>query len=218
MILFTLTNKQARKGGLILALALSVALLVSVSRMDTREPESVSVEPETIAPTVTPTPTNIPSPTPTSIPAWIEGAERGYQESQENIEGFTSYFLELEPLGKYFITAYSPQETGSWTTASGIKLHRAKYEDRYTSPTTCAVDPKLHKIGKNGTKFYIEEFDRVFIAQDTGALIKGRKLDLAYTDLKSVKKFPTGKYQTYKVISVTKSTYSKDDVEEFYTW
>ena len=122
----------------------------------------------------------------------------------QDLSEYDSYLLELEPLGKYYITAYSPQETGSWITASGIKLHRASFENRYTEPTTCAVDPKLHKIGKNGVKFYIEEFDRVFIAQDTGRLIKGRKIDLAYTDLKSAKAFPTGKYQTYRVVSVTK--------------
>ena len=126
------------------------------------------------------------------------------EKEEQDLSEYDSYLLELEPLGKYFITAYSPQETGSWQTASGIKLHRATYENRYTEPTTCAVDPKLHKIGKNGVKFYIAEFDRVFIAQDTGSAVKGRHLDLAYTDLKSVKSFPTGKYQTYRVVNVFK--------------
>lgn len=150
-------------------------------------------------------------PEPTKKPEWLIQYEKDKEEAKESVEGFTSVFLELEPLGKYYITAYSPQETGSWTTASGIKLHRADYENRYTEPTTCAVDPKLHKIGKNGVKFYIEEFDRVFIAQDTGRLIKGRHLDLAYTDLKSVKRFPTGNYQTYKLISLTQNYYTKED-------
>lgn len=122
----------------------------------------------------------------------------------QDLSEYDSYLLELEPLGKYYVTAYSPQETGSWITASGIKLHRASFENRYTEPTTCAVDPKLHKIGKNGVKFYIAEFDRVFIAQDTGSAVKGRHLDLAYTDLKSVKSFPTGKYKVYRVVNVTK--------------
>ena len=126
------------------------------------------------------------------------------EKEEQDLSEYDSYLLELEPLGKYFITAYSPQETGSWLTASGIKLHRATYENRYTEPTTCAVDPKLHKIGKNGVKFYIEAFDRVFIAQDTGSAVKGKHLDLAYTDLKSVKSFPTGKYQVYRVVNVIK--------------
>lgn len=150
-------------------------------------------------------------PEPTKAPEWLIQYEKDKEEAKESVEGFTSVFIELEPLGKYYITAYSPQETGSWQTASGIKLHRADYENRYTEPTTCAVDPKLHKIGKNGVKFFIEEFDRVFIAQDTGRLIKGRHLDLAYMDLKSVKRFPTGNYQTYKVISLTQNYYTKED-------
>lgn len=146
------------------------------------------------------------------IPAWIVQAEKDKAEALEEFEGLTSVFMELEPLGKYYITAYSPQETGSWQTASGIKLHRASYENRYIEPTTCAVDPRLHKIGKNGVKFYIAEFDRVFIAQDTGRLVKGKHLDLAYTDLKSVRAFPTGNYQTFKVISLNNNYYTKYDI------
>lgn len=150
-------------------------------------------------------------PEPTKAPEWLIQYEKDKEEAKESVEGFTSVFMELETLGKYYITAYSPQETGSWQTASGIKLHRADYENRYTEPTTCAVDPKLHKIGKNGVKFFIEEFDRVFIAQDTGRLIKGRHLDLAYITLKDVKAFPTGNYQTYKVISLNQNYYTKED-------
>ena len=104
--------------------------------------------------------------------------------------------LDLTYIGRYFVTAYSPQETGSWQTASGIDLHRSDYNKRYTEPTTCAIDPRLHKFGE---LFYIPEFDRVFVAEDTGGLIKGYKLDLGYTDLESVWSFPTGYYDTYSV-------------------
>ena len=104
--------------------------------------------------------------------------------------------LDLTYIGRYFVTAYSPQETGSWQTASGIDLHRAEHYNRYTDPTTCAIDPALHSFGE---LFYIEEFDRVFIAEDTGGLIKGRKIDLGYTDLESVYTFPTGYYDIYAV-------------------
>lgn len=211
-------RRYSGKSGLIFALTLSVVLLISFSIRDVREPESVSVAPETVAPTITPTPTLSPTPTPEITPAWIEQAKEDKKEAEANIEGFTSYFLELESLGKYYITAYSPQETGSWVTASGIKLHRASWENRYTEPTTCAVDPKLHKIGKNGTLFYLPDFDRVFIAQDTGRLVKKKHLDLAYTDLKSVKSFPTGKYQTFKVKSMTQAVYGKEDLEDFTSW
>lgn len=210
--------KTRLKSGIIFALALSVVFSVSITVKDTGAPESVNIEPTAIYPTSTPTPTNTPTPSPTITPAWIEQSKT---DQEEALEGFyaTSTLLEIEPLGKYYITAYSPQETGSWITASGIKLHRASYENRYTEPTTCAVDPKLHKIGKNGVKFYIPEFDRVFIAQDTGSAVRGKHLDLAYTDLRSVKRFPTGKYQTFKVISVTETNYSREDINyTFTTW
>lgn len=210
--------KTRLKSGIIFALALSVVFSVSITVKDTGAPESVNIEPTAIYLTSTPTPTISPTPTPTITPAWVEQSKT---DQEAALEGFyaTSTLLELEPLGKYYITAYSPQETGSWITASGIKLHRASYENRYTEPTTCAVDPKLHKIGKNGVKFYIPEFDRVFIAQDTGSAVRGKHLDLAYTDLRSVKRFPTGKYQTFKVISVTETNYSREDVNyTFTTW
>jgi len=160
------------------------------------------------------TPTTTPTATP--APVWLEQYEKDSAETREEFEGLTSYFIELEPIGKHYITAYSPQETGSWITASGIKLHRASYENRYTEPTTCAVDRKLYKIGENGVKFYIFEFDRVFIAQDTGGAVRGKHLDLAYTDLKSVKSFRTGNYHVYKVKSLNLSFYTKEDIKQDY--
>ena len=195
------------------AVALSGFFLISDNTRGRGTPESVKKGAYTTRDFIAPLPESVkatPTPTATPAPTIFEEA----LDNAESLEGFTSVFLELEPLGKYYITAYSPQETGSWTTASGIKLHRASYENRYTEPTTCAVDKRLHKIGKNGVKFYIEEFDRVFIAQDTGSAVKGKHLDLAYTDLKSVKRFPTGKYNTYKVISVNKNYYTKEDASK----
>ena len=156
------------------------------------------------------------TPTPEPEPAWFEHAEKDKKEALDQFEGLTSVFMELEDLGKHYITAYSPKETGSYMTASGIKLHRAEYANRYTEPTTCAVDRRLYKIGANGTRFYIPEFDRVFIAQDTGRLVKGKHLDLAYIDLKSVKSFPTGNYRTYKVINLSQNEYTKENVCQDY--
>lgn len=110
--------------------------------------------------------------------------------------------IEKTNIGKYFITAYSPQETGSWGTASGTTLHRADYNHRLNEPTTCAIDRNLHRFGD---LFYIEEFDRVFVAEDTGSAVKGKHLDLGYTDLASVWSFPTGYYTVYRVEYITES-------------
>ena len=139
--------------------------------------------------TVTPNPTTTPSPTPTATPTPIV-----YEE-------ITVKVMYTESLGYYFITAYSPLETGSWYTASGTYCHRADEEYRYSDPTTCAVDPRLHNIGEDGDLFYIEEFDRVFIAEDTGGAVKGKHIDVCFTDdtLESVYNFPTGYYEVYSV-------------------
>lgn len=111
-------------------------------------------------------------------------------------ETVTEYELEYVYLGNYYLTAYSPQETGSWETASGATLHRADYENRLTEPTTCAIDRSLHNFGD---LFYIPAFDRVFVAEDTGGAVRGKHLDLGYTDLESVWSFPTGYYEVYAV-------------------
>ena len=121
----------------------------------------------------------------------------------------TDYYLELESLGYYYITAYSPLETGCWYTATDTYCHAADYENRYTEPTTCAVDPRIHNIGaEDGDLFYIAEFDRVYIAEDTGGAVKGKHIDVCFTDdtLDSVYYFPTGYYEVYsvKVIEYTR--------------
>lgn len=45
---------------------------------------------------------------------------------------------------------------------------------------TIAVDPKVIPLG---SKVYIPTFDRVYIAEDTGRLIKGNKIDIYIEDL-----------------------------------
>jgi len=125
--------------------------------------------------------------------------------------------IELEYIGTYYITAYCPWECGyngenfpkGWSTASGTICHRADYENRITEPTTCAVDPRIHSIWGE-TYFYIPEFDRVFVAEDTGSAVKGYHLDLFYEDY-DVSDFPTGYYDVYSVEYVTKTIEVKDD-------
>lgn len=151
----------------------------------------------------------MPRPTPTPAPE-----ELLYDNLLDDYK-ITYTVIEYEYLGTYFITAYSPSECGwngdpdnlaGWITASGTVCHRANYEDRLLQPTTCAVDPNLHGI--YGTEyFYIEEFDRVFVAEDTGPGVKGKHLDLFYEDYEDVLSFPTGYYTVYAV-SYTEETIS----------
>lgn len=112
--------------------------------------------------------------------------------------------MKKESLGWYFITAYCPSECGyngsnyptGWTTASGEICHRADYENRLTEPTTCAISRSIHSFGE---LFYIEEFDRVFISEDTGPGVQGKHLDLFYEDYDDVYYFPTGYYEVFSV-------------------
>lgn len=112
--------------------------------------------------------------------------------------------MKKESLGWYFITAYCPSECGyngsnyptGWTTASGEICHRADYEDRLTEPTTCAISRSIHSFGE---LFYIEEFDRVFISEDTGPGVQGKHLDLFYEEYADVVSFPTGWYEVFSV-------------------
>ena len=117
----------------------------------------------------------------------------------------TTYtIMHKDYIGTYFITAYCPSECGyngenyptGWTTASGEICHRADWEDRLWEPTTCAIDRSIHSFGD---MFYIEEFDRVFVAEDTGPGVNGRHLDLFYEEYDDVISFPTGYYAVYSV-------------------
>lgn len=203
-------NKASHICILLMAVAL-LSLLYANICYQTREVEVVEIE-ETIiqTPTPTATPTSTPTPTPTPKPNRVT---RYYQSI---IKGcyldeipLTVTELELTSLGKYFITAYCPSECGyrvysdgtsnyprGWTTASDTICHRASYSERYTEPTTCAISRSIHRFGDT---FYIKEFDRVFVAEDTGSAVKGKHLDLFYEEYSDVCSFPTGYYTVYSV-------------------
>lgn len=135
---------------------------------------------------------------PVGTVSWFKS---GYSHDGE----VTTYtIIHKDYIGTYFITAYCPSECGyngenyptGWTTASGEICHRADWEDRLWSPTTCAIDRSIHSFGD---MFYIEEFDRVFVAEDTGPGVNGRHLDLFYEEYDDVISFPTGYYAVYSV-------------------
>lgn len=140
---------------------------------------------------------------PVGTVSWFKS---GYSHDGE----VTTYtIMHKDYIGTYFITAYCPHECGyreyddgtdnfpaGWTTASGEICHRADWEDRLWSPTTCAIDRNIHSFGD---MFYIEEFDRVFVAEDTGPGVNGRHLDLFYETYDEMASFPTGYYAVYSV-------------------
>lgn len=128
---------------------------------------------------------------------------------------YTYYEMELTSLGTYYLTAYCPHECGykeysdgsnnypvGWRTASGEICHRADWAYRLSEPTTCAISRSVHNFGD---EFYIPEFDRTFIAEDTGPGVQGRHLDLFYESYDEMASFPTGYYEVYAVTWVEKT-------------
>ena len=196
---------KVNKGSLTALVCPVVLLAVVITSVNTSESRApvIAYREATAKATVTPTPSPTPTPKPNRAVNYYRHVIKGAYLDEIPI---TTVRLELEPLGYYYITAYSPQETGSWHTASGIELHRADYEHRYTEPTTCAVDRRLHSIGSEGDLFYLPDFDRVYRAEDTGSAVVGKHLDLGFTDLESVWGFPTGYYYTYRVTAIIETT------------
>lgn len=111
------------------------------------------------------------------------GLEIGYQT------------IEYTYLGRYFVTAYSHEETGSVMTASGVICH---YSDSNFEPTTAAIDRRYHKFGD-----YIAvdfgDYRKVYICEDTGSAVLGLHIDCYVLDLESVYAWGTGYYSTYSV-------------------
>lgn len=92
-----------------------------------------------------------------------------------------------QSIGRYYITAYSDLETGCKTTASGKKVHEGTI-------TTCAIDRKLHKFG---TIFEID--GKLYVAEDTGGLVKGKHIDIFIHDMKKMNKYGSNHQEIFKV-------------------
>jgi len=100
----------------------------------------------------------------------------------------TSLFYAVEPIGKYYITAYSHVETGSRITASGAKVHQGTI-------TTAAADvPKYFRFGD-----YVEVDGRIYRIEDTGSAVRKRHLDLYEPDMKKLNSYTSYK-QVYRVV------------------
>lgn len=71
---------------------------------------------------------------------------------------------------KYTLKVRATAYCGDTITSTGV---------RPVEGTTIAVDPKVIPYG---TKVYIPEFNKVFIAQDCGSAIKGNRIDIFMND------------------------------------
>ena len=108
-------------------------------------------------------------------------------ELEEEME-MSALFYAVEPIGRYYITAYSHLETGSKITASGTTCHEGNI-------TTCAADvPKYFHFGD-----YIEVGGRIYRVEDTGRLVKKRHIDIYIPELSKVKNYNSHYETIYKV-------------------
>lgn len=108
-------------------------------------------------------------------------------EFEEELE-MSALFYAVEPIGRYYITAYSHMETGSKITASGGTVHQGNI-------TTCAADvPKYFHFGD-----YIEVGGRIYRVEDTGRLVKKRHIDIYIPELSKVKSYNSHYETIYRV-------------------
>lgn len=102
-------------------------------------------------------------------------------------EEFNCLMYATVPIGRYYITAYSHEETGSKITASGTTCHEGTI-------TTCAIDRKLHKFGQ-----YFEIDGRLYVSEDTGRLIKRKHIDLYFSSYKAMARYGSNYQTIYRV-------------------
>lgn len=119
-----------------------------------------------------------------SIPKKLEYAGRFEEEVSDEMN---CLFYATVPIGRYYITAYNHEETGSKITASGKTCHEGTI-------TTCAIDPKLHRFGQ-----YFEIDGRLYASEDTGRLVRNRHVDLYFSSYKAMSRYGSNYQTIYKV-------------------
>jgi 3D (Asp-Asp-Asp) domain-containing protein len=91
---------------------------------------------------------------------------------------------------EFEVTAYTSQECGTITSVGiDLKANYAKYLN------VCAVDPKIIPYGSTVLIKFYDGTIKAYVAVDCGGLIKGKKLDLYFTDVKEAIDFGRQKLQ-----------------------
>jgi len=113
--------------------------------------------------------------------------------------------IETEYIGRYFVTAYSDEETYSRETASGVEVH---YSESNFEPTTAAIDPRYHRFGE---LLMIE--GKVYICEDTGGNVKGAWVDCFVETMEEVWSWNTGYKSVYSAEFVTNTLENRERQE-----
>lgn len=110
-----------------------------------------------------------------------------YTAMMEEFSEYTAVMYATVPIGKYYLTGYNHEETGSKMTASGKTCHEGTI-------TTCAADPRYHKFGE-----YLEINGRLYVVEDTGSAVKKKHIDLYFAKYSDMCKFGSHYAEIYRV-------------------
>ena len=114
-------------------------------------------------------------------------------------------YIETEYVGRYFITAYCPEECGyngnnypaGWRTSTDTICH---YSDDWREPTTCAIDTSVRKYGE-----YIMVGDpdssnkKIYHCEDCGPGVRGNWVDCFVETMDEVRAWNTRYDNVYLV-------------------
>ena len=100
---------------------------------------------------------------------------------------YTAVMYATVPLGRYYLTGYNHEETGSKQTASGAICHQGTI-------TTCAADPRYHKFGE-----YLEIEGRLYRVEDTGSAVKKKHIDLYFAKYSDMARYGSHYAEIYRV-------------------
>lgn len=127
--------------------------------------------------------------------------------------------MEKTYLGRYFITAYCPEECGyngsnypkGWSTASSTICH---YHDDWSTPTTCAIDRNFHRFGEI---IQVGDGDnkKIYITEDTGPGVRGRWVDCFVETMDEVRNWNT-RYDNVYSISYEEHVFNRKEIYHEY--
>ena len=184
-----MTDEQIIKTGNQLMLFATMALLSGIALVCVRPKEEEQVMPQKLSYMIAKEEWTAPQrEVREAHPALVQEMELRNEWNSLNIHYTT---VETSYIGRYFVTAYSDEETYSRATASGIEVH---YSDDPYEPTTCAIDRRYHRFGD---LFMID--GKVYVAEDTGSAVLGAHIDCFVETMEEVWSWDTGYKSVYSV-------------------
>lgn len=125
------------------------------------------------------------------LPEITETDEKEYTAHLEEHSDITVLFYATKPLGRYYITGYNHEETGSKQTASGAICHEGTI-------STCAADPRYHKFGEY-LEITVNGKTRLYRVEDTGSAVKKKHIDIYFKSYRDMCKYGSNYQTIYRV-------------------